>query len=194
MIGFAAVAAPWGPIHVATTADGVVGLEVLTTPEAFADVILRRFGETPAAAPDRPTGRRLADAAARIEAHLAGDRDALAGLPIVLHGLSDWDRRVLQGVRRIPWGEVIGYGGLARAIGRPGAARAAGAAVGRNPVGLLVPCHRVISGDGGLGGYGGSWYGGRDALLAIKRTLLRLEGNDPVVGRIRWATFGELPG
>jgi methylated-DNA-[protein]-cysteine S-methyltransferase len=71
---------------------------------------------------------------------------------------------------------VTSYGRLARAIGRPGAARAAGGAVGRNPIGLLIPCHRVIAGDGSIGGYGGDWMGSREQLLDIKRELLALEG------------------
>jgi len=190
MIGYAAAAAPWGPIHLAATVEGVVGLEVMTTTEAFVQSILRRFGEPPVATVEGATGRRLADAVGRVETYLTGDPDALDGLPIALHGVSAWDRLVFDGVRRIGWGEVIGYGRLARAIGRPGAARATGSAIGRNPIGLLVPCHRVIAGDGGLGGYGGSWYGSRDALLAIKRTLLRLEGNDPTLGRVRWMADG----
>jgi len=61
-------------------------------------------------------------------------------------------------------------------IGRAGAARAVGGAVGRNPVGLVVPCHRVIAGDGTLGGYGGGWWGGRQAGLELKRELLAREG------------------
>jgi methylated-DNA-[protein]-cysteine S-methyltransferase len=71
---------------------------------------------------------------------------------------------------------VTSYGRVARRIGRAGAARAVGGAVGRNPIGLLIPCHRVIAGDGSLGGYGGAWFGTREALLEVKRTLLELEG------------------
>jgi methylated-DNA-[protein]-cysteine S-methyltransferase len=48
--------------------------------------------------------------------------------------------------------------------------------VGRNPIGLVIPCHRVIAGDGTIGGYGGAWYGTREQLLAVKRTLLEIEG------------------
>jgi len=71
---------------------------------------------------------------------------------------------------------VTSYGRLAGLVGSRGAARAAGGAVGRNPIGLLIPCHRVIAGDGSIGGYGGAWWGGRDQLLAIKRELLAREG------------------
>ena len=101
---------------------------------------------------------------------------------------------MLGGVRRVPWGEVTSYGRLARAIGRPGAARAAGGSVGRNPIGLADALPRVIAGDGSLGGYGGSWLGDREALLEVKRTLLALEGSDPRAGAVRWTTFGERPG
>lgn len=61
-------------------------------------------------------------------------------------------------------------------IGKAGAARAVGGAVGRNPLGLVIPCHRVIAGDGGLGGYGGGWWGGRATGLQLKRELLAREG------------------
>ena len=166
-----------GPVHVAASADGIHGLELRTTPEAFAASVARRTG--------RPT-RPLADAddAARamvhrleveLAEHLAGRRRAFS-LPVILEGVSAWDRRVLEGVREIPWGSTAGYGEVARRIGSPGAARAVGGAVGRNPVGLLVPCHRVIAGNGTLGGYGGSWFGSRDELLALKRALLAVEG------------------
>ncbi|MHB8891115.1 MAG: methylated-DNA--[protein]-cysteine S-methyltransferase, partial [Candidatus Limnocylindrales bacterium] len=89
---------------------------------------------------------------------------------------SAWDRLVLDAVRAIPRGETASYGEVARRIGRTGAARAVGGAVGRNPVGLLIPCHRVIAGDGSLGGYGVAAFGGREAALAVKRELLALEG------------------
>jgi O-6-methylguanine DNA methyltransferase len=181
MIGIVVIPAPWGPLHLAASEDAVLGLEVLTTLEAFAAAIHRRTGET--AIHDRSGGalsaavrHRLAAAAEAVQAHLAGERGALAGLAIDLPGSSPWDRLVLDGVRRVGWGEVTSYGRLARSIGRPGAARAAGGAVGRNPVGLIVPCHRVIAGDGSLGGYGGGWGGERERLLEIKRSLLALEG------------------
>ena len=93
--------------------------------------------------------------------------------------MSDWDRRVLEGVRTIPRGATASYGEVARRIGKPGAARAVGGAVGRNPIGLLIPCHRVIAGDGTLGGYGGSWFGSREELLGLKERLLELEGVEP---------------
>jgi methylated-DNA-[protein]-cysteine S-methyltransferase len=189
VIGVAAVEAPWGPIHLAVDADAVVALEIMTTDEGFAGSIRRRFGEAPDTSPDGAVGRRLTTAIDAVERHLTGQPGALTRLPFALHGLSDWDRLVLDGVRRVPWGEVTSYGRLAREIGRPGAARAVGGAVGRNPIGLIVPCHRVIAGDGSLGGYGGSWLGDGDALLAIKRRLLALENATVAPGHVTWTTF-----
>jgi O-6-methylguanine DNA methyltransferase len=83
---------------------------------------------------------------------------------------------VLEAVRAIPRGHTASYGEVAQRIGRTGAARAVGGAVGRNPVGLLIPCHRVIAGDGTLGGYGAAAWGGREAALDLKQALLSLEG------------------
>ncbi len=189
MIGVAAVEAPWGPVHLAADADGLVALEVMTTAEAFSRSVTRRFGGSLADASDPAVRRRLAAATDAVRAHLSGTSSAFDDLPFSLAGLSAWDRRVLAGVHDIPWGEVTSYGRLARAIGRPGAARAVGGSVGRNPIGLVIPCHRVIAGDGSIGGYGGSWFGDRDALLAVKRELLSLEGVRLPAGTVGWTTF-----
>ena len=91
---------------------------------------------------------------------------------------------MLEAVRAIPRGSTAGYGEVARRVGRPGAARAVGGAVGRNPVGLLVPCHRVIAGDGTLGGYGVAAWGGREGALELKRHLLEFEGVRVSDGRV----------
>ncbi len=104
-----------------------------------------------------------------------GDPD-LGSIPIDIADRSAWDRLVLDGVRTIPRGTTASYGEVARRIGRPGAARAVGGAVGRSPIGVLVPCHRVIAGDGTLGGYGAAAWGGVEAALDLKQALLRLEG------------------
>jgi methylated-DNA-[protein]-cysteine S-methyltransferase len=181
MIGLAVVEAPWGPVRLAADEDAVLAVEVLSTPESFANAVRQRLGELP-----EPAGqaaprvrRRLEQASQALAAFLAGQPEAIAEVPVALPGASDWDRLVLDGVRRLAWGELVGYGGLADRIGRRGAARAVGGAVGRNPIGLLIPCHRVIAGDGTLGGYGGGWFGEREALLEIKVALLGREGNHP---------------
>lgn len=166
------VPAPWGPIHVAATRQGVVGLAVLAPPDAFRADAARRTGR------DFEGGSHpmLDRALAAVEMFLDGKPVELEALPLDLADRGSWDRAVLCAVREIRWGSITSYGRLARMIGRPGAARAAGGAVGRNPIGLAIPCHRVIAGDGSIGGYGGDWFGSRDELLAIKRELLAIEG------------------
>jgi methylated-DNA-[protein]-cysteine S-methyltransferase len=176
----ATLAAPWGPVRLAATEAGLVAVDQLSAAEAFDERLRRRFGLQPtdlaAAAPNHPAARNLRAALAAMEAFLAGDLDALHGFPVDLDDRPAWDRLVLDAVRGIPPGSTASYGEVARMIGRAGAARAVGAAVGRNPVGLVIPCHRVIAGDGTLGGYGGGWWGGRQAGLALKRELLAREG------------------
>lgn len=172
-VAVAAVAAPWGPVHLAATSGGVVALEILTPRDAFVGRLERRLR--------REVGARsnaLLDAAvAQVEEFLGGRRRDF-DLPIDLADRPAWDRAVLAEVRRIQWGHVTSYGRLAREIDRPGAARAVGGAVGRCPIGLIIPCHRVIAGDGSLGGYGGDWFGSRERLLELKRELLLREGID----------------
>jgi methylated-DNA-[protein]-cysteine S-methyltransferase len=174
---YAVVAAPWGPIHVAATSRGVAALELFTPTERFIASLESRLHlpVRPARAPRTAGGDLAQRAAAEVEAYLAGSR-APFGLPIDFGARAAWDAAVFDGVRSVRWGEVTSYGRLARRIGRPGAARAVGGAVGRNPIALMVPCHRVIAGDGSIGGYGGAWWGTAEEMLTVKRTLLELEG------------------
>lgn len=186
----ATVAAPWGPIRLAATGRGLVAVDQLTSPETFEARLAGRFGSGPTDEVVGPDGADRAHEAARgglaaghlrgavaaFERYLAGDLAALAGLAIDLEDRPAWDRLVLGAVRGIPPGGTSSYGEVARMIGRAGAARAVGSAVGRNPLGLVIPCHRVIAGDGTLGGYGGGWWGGRQSGLELKRELLEREG------------------
>jgi methylated-DNA-[protein]-cysteine S-methyltransferase len=102
---------------------------------------------------------------AQLTEYLAGERQTF-DFPLRLVG-TPFQRRVWDELRRIPFGKTISYAELARRVGQPGAARAVGSANGRNPISLIIPCHRVIAADGGLGGYGGG--------LDRKRWLLRHE-------------------
>jgi methylated-DNA-[protein]-cysteine S-methyltransferase len=176
------LATPIGPLHAAAINEGIVGLELRTTDEAFAASVgaRTRRATVPAGDPAASPAARahLVELQGEVAEHLAGTRNAF-DIPLVMEGLGDWDRRVLEGVRTIPRGATASYGEVARRIGSPGAARAVGGAVGRNPIGLLIPCHRVIAGDGTLGGYGGSWFGSREELLGLKERLLELEGVEP---------------
>jgi methylated-DNA-[protein]-cysteine S-methyltransferase len=111
--------------------------------------------------------RALAPFVAQLEAYFAGDLTDF-DLPIEMHG-TEFQRRVWAALREIPYGETISYGELARWVGNPKASRAVGLANGRNPVAIVVPCHRVIGADGSLTGYGGG--------LERKVWLLEHEGS-----------------
>jgi O-6-methylguanine DNA methyltransferase len=162
-------------VHVAADDAAVLAVELLTPEPAFVAGLERRLRRPVERARIGRTSTLLDRATAEIEAFLAAKRRAF-DLPVGLDDRPDWDRAVLDGVAQVSWGTVTSYGRIARRIGRAGAARAVGGAVGRNPVGLIVPCHRVIAGDGTIGGYGGAWYGTREQLLDIKRELLAREG------------------
>lgn len=174
-VHFTAVPAPWGPVHIAADAVAVLAVELLTPEPVFVAGLERRLRRPVERGGIGVSSTVLDRASTQIEAFLAGRRRTF-DLPVGLDDRPEWDRAVLAGVAETAWGTVTSYGRVARRIGRPGAARAVGGAVGRNPVGLLVPCHRVIAGDGTLGGYGGAWYGTREQLLDIKRELLAREG------------------
>jgi O-6-methylguanine DNA methyltransferase len=172
---------PAGPAHLAATDRGIVALGLTTTADDFEAGLVRRL-RRPVAWTDATAclPPRLREASAAIEAMLArpgpGAQARLDAIPIDLEDRPAWDREVLAAVRAIPRGEVRSYGDIARAIGRPGAARAVGGAVGRNPLAMLVPCHRVVAGDGTLGGYGGGWWGDQERNLELKAALLAGEG------------------
>jgi methylated-DNA-[protein]-cysteine S-methyltransferase len=110
-----------------------------------------------------------AEAIARIAALLAGGRTDLGDIEVDPQG-SDFERDVWRATRRIPCGEVRSYGDIAREIGAPGAAQAVGLALGRNPVPIVIPCHRVLAAGGRSGGF--SAPGG----VATKFRILEIEG------------------
>jgi methylated-DNA-[protein]-cysteine S-methyltransferase len=107
----------------------------------------------------------FAPLATQLEEYFAGRRETF-DVPLQMHG-TPFERRVWSALREIPYGETISYGELASRIGQPTGARAVGLANGRNPIAVVVPCHRVIGADGSLTGYGGG--------LERKRILLELE-------------------
>jgi methylated-DNA-[protein]-cysteine S-methyltransferase len=173
---FATGPAPWGTIHVATAEAGIVAVNLEVETADFADGLARRLRGSvlPAEDAEVPQAWReaLASACRQIAEYLAGSRRAF-DLPIDLR-VSAWDRLVLTTAAKVPYGQTIAYGELARRIGHPGANQAVGGAMGRNPIGLIVPCHRVVAANG-LGGYGGTTYADREHALALKRRLLELE-------------------
>lgn len=92
--------------------------------------------------------------ATRLQAYFEGDAEALSDVPVATAG-TPFQREVWAALRAIPFGATLSYGALAARLGRPGASRAVGLANGRNPIAIVVPCHRVIGADGRLTGFGG---------------------------------------
>lgn len=123
-----------------------------------------RYGGAP-----RRRARNPAGISVKIRAYLAGDLAAVDKIAVDTGGTA-FQQRVWRALRGIPAGRTMSYGALARALGRGAGARAVGAANGRNPVSIVVPCHRLIGADASLTGYGGG--------LWRKRWLLRHEGGD----------------
>lgn len=110
----------------------------------------------------------LADARRQLQEYFAGERRQF-DLPVRLDG-TQFQVSVLEALQKIPYGKTVSYGDIARRIGRPKAVRAVGAANGRNPLPIVVPCHRVIGSGGDLTGFGGG--------IDTKKALLRLEAEN----------------
>lgn len=154
---------PIGTLTLVVNPDsgGVSALEFTTDRALLQQRLAPRFGSVSFASKRNPSG-----VTSQIRAYFAGDIHALDGLALDMRG-TPFQERVWAALRRVAAGKPVSYGQLARAIGRPGAARAVGLANGRNPVVIAVPCHRVIGADGTLTGYGGG--------LDRKRWLLEHE-------------------
>ena len=97
--------------------------------------------------------RDMANLEERIVAYAAGEPDAFADVRLDLTGISAFNRRCYDDIRQLGWGETTTYGAIARRLGDVGLSRAVGAAMGANPIPLIVPCHRVLAADGRTGGF-----------------------------------------
>jgi methylated-DNA-[protein]-cysteine S-methyltransferase len=157
-----------GPLLLAATPDGLVNV-VFHATDAVREKALKRLasrlGAEPVEAPGSPL---LTEAADQVRAYFAGERRDF-DLPLDWSLISGFSRQVLRELASgVPFGAVVGYGDLAGRLGQPGAAQAVGVAMGSNPLPVVIPCHRVVESDGGIGGFGGG--------LETKRKLLALEG------------------
>ena len=156
------IESPVGTVLLVTDAAGAVrALEFADYEPRMMRLLVRHYGQvklTPGAAPEPVRGAILA--------YFNGDARALEALPVATGG-TPFQREVWAALRAIPAGETRSYGQVATAIGRPRAVRAVGLANGANPVGIIVPCHRVVGANGTLTGYAGG--------LERKRWLLAHE-------------------
>jgi len=150
-------------------------LDLTASPAGISRVAYRRTGGADAAPKAEGRAAKLLDQARReIAEYLAGERTFFT-VPVDLSQVPDFERAALDIAASIPFGEVRSYKWIAEKLGKPDAARAVGGAMAGNPVPLIVPCHRVVKTDGGLGGYS---FG-----LVRKEALLNLErSTTPLVG------------
>lgn len=160
------LASPVGEVLLVTDAEGAVRAFDFADYEArMLKLLARHYGEVALTEGRAPEAVRAA-----VAAYFGGDATALDGI-VVKTGGTDFQRTVWAALRTIPAGETWSYGQLASAIGKPSAVRAVGLANGANPVGVIVPCHRVVGANGTLTGYAGG--------LERKRWLLTHEGAAP---------------
>lgn len=162
-VAYDAVDSPIGTLLVATTDEGLVRISFHSEAEDLVlEELARRVSPRVVKAP-----RKVAQVARELDEYFARRRKDF-DVPLDWRLVGPYARKVLTATAAIPFGQVSTYREVARKAGNPAASRAAGNALGSNPIPVVVPCHRVLRTGGGLGGYGGG--------LDVKETLLRLEG------------------
>ncbi len=157
MIRYVHFESPLGPVMAVADDEGITHVDFIDAKYA------RRIGPDWVHDPQAPV---LRECVRQLAEYYDGNRTTF-DLPLAPRG-TEFQRRVWDEIAHVPYGKTITYGELAKRAGAPGHARAAGAATGRNPVGVVIPCHRIVGADGSLTGYAGG--------LERKRELLELEG------------------
>ena len=161
-VHYKGIKSPIGIIWAATTGKGLLRVDFPQPEFKFIESIRRRID----AVLVKETGDKFHELIRSLGSYFEGERVTF-DLPLDLRG-TEFQKAIWNAIHRIPYGRLMSYGGLAAAVGRPRAVRAAGNAVGSNPLAIIIPCHRVIRSDGSLGGFGGG--------LDLKRYLLNIEG------------------
>lgn len=160
---FIEYASPLGPLFIAASEAAITDLVI--SPKGGEIAFLKRMKEKYGAALKK--GPDAFKAAKALDRYFSGKPFAF-DLPLSPLG-TEFELKIWKAIASVPSGETISYAGLAHASGNPRATRATGTACGRNPIPVIIPCHRIIRKDGSLGGYTGG--------LSIKKTLLGLEAN-----------------
>ncbi len=166
-IAYARYDSPVGPLLLAATPRGLVRVGYLDDPKSDGERVLAQLAEHVSPRILRAP-RRLDQPRRELEQFFAGERRRFELALDLRLARAGFRRRVLEATGRIPFGAVLSYRQVALAAGSPGAYRAAGNALGANPLPIVIPCHRVLHAGGGLGGYTGG--------LERKRALLAIEG------------------
>jgi len=164
-VSFDVADTPVGPLLLAVTERGLCRISFDPDPDRETEELARTFGVRVLRAP-----REVDRVRRELEEYFEGRRRAF-DLPIDLRGREGFSRAILDQLARVPYGEVTTYKTLAVEAGNPRAARAVGTIMNRNPIPIVLPCHRVIGSNGSLVGYGGG--------LDRKRLLLDLEAGQP---------------
>jgi methylated-DNA-[protein]-cysteine S-methyltransferase len=163
--GYDVVDSPVGPLLVAATDRGVLRISYHPDPDEHLEQLARLVGPR-----ILRSARQIEPARRQLDEYFEGRRHAFE-LDVDLRGTTPFSGRVLTELARVPYGETTTYGALAARAGSPTAARAVGMVMNRNPIPIVLPCHRVVGASGSLVGYAGG--------LERKETLLRLEGALP---------------
>lgn len=161
LILFAEYLSPSGAILIAGGEKGITSLSLTADRGPFLGGIKDKYGYCP-----REDKTLFKDAFAQLDIYFSGSPMEFT-LPLDLNG-SVFELKVWRAIREVPWGQTLSYKEIALRTGNPAASRAAGGACGKNPVPLIVPCHRVLGSSGSLGGYTGG--------LELKKMLLKIEG------------------
>lgn len=171
-LGFALFHSPSSTCGIAWSGRGIAGLQLPEpTPDATRTRLRRRWPDAVESPPPPGVGRVLE----RVLGLLKGEAVDLADIPLDLDTAPEFHRKVYEVARTIPPGRTMTYGEIARILGVPTESREVGQALGRNPIAIIVPCHRVLGADGKMGGFSAN--GG----VSTKRRMLEIEGA-PAVG------------
>ena len=180
MLYYTSLATDLGEIALGATEQGLCRLSFGAADDAWREHLCMTWQQ------DIESGQaQLADAIGQLREYLSGERDAF-DLGLDLSQGTIFQQAVWRTTMTIPYGQVYSYGQVAALMAKPRAARAVGNALGRNPVPVIVPCHRVVTADGSLGGF--------SIGLPLKRALLRIEGHPLGVmtaGTAQLLGFGE---
>jgi methylated-DNA-[protein]-cysteine S-methyltransferase len=164
-VSFDVADTPVGPLLLAVTEAGLCRISFDPEPERETDELARTFGVRVLRSP-----REVDRVRRELDEYFDGRRRTF-DLPLDLRGRTGFSREILDRLARVPYGEVTTYKSLAVEAGNPHAARAVGTIMNRNPIPIVLPCHRVVGSNGSLVGYGGG--------LDRKRQLLDLESGRP---------------
>ena len=157
-----------GACGIAWSARGITRFQLPEANRAATERQLQRGDRICAGQKDSPAETR--EVIARVQHYMAGKQIDFSATPLDLAGVADFHRQIYAALRTVGWGQTASYGDLAKQVGAPGAARAVGQAMGRNPIPLIIPCHRILASGRGIGGF--SAYGG----TVTKERMLALEG------------------